>query len=311
MVRRLRGRRAGRRDRQAPRPALPARQARDGQDQAPAYRRLRGGGVPLAQERAGDHDRVAAAGAVERRRAAAARRASPSSFTEDKRRELVEFLEPYRANAVDGHPWQRMEGVRGAVEGQAAARRHLALEPRQGPLVGAAASRAGLRGGLRPPPGRPIPPRGDLQALAPGQATGRAAATTSSRRRRRPCWPTCSARARRALDDSTEEKWCSGPLAGARLHSRPTNRRPNGGPCVRDRHHCTDPNAAINEIADRFFDGVLEREPIFATILGDDRFDDRLPDLGAEGRAVEARVYRAAARGGGADRPGQRSSRSR
>jgi uncharacterized protein (DUF885 family) len=55
----------------------------------------------------------------------------------------------------------------------------------------------------------------------------------------------------------------------------------------------TDPNAAINEIADRFFEGVLERDPIFATILGDDRYDDRLPDLGAEGRAEEARVYRA------------------
>ena len=45
----------------------------------------------------------------------------------------------------------------------------------------------------------------------------------------------------------------------------------------------TEPNAAINELADRFFEGVLEREPIYATILGDDRFDDRLPDLGAEG----------------------------
>jgi uncharacterized protein (DUF885 family) len=55
----------------------------------------------------------------------------------------------------------------------------------------------------------------------------------------------------------------------------------------------TDPNAAINEIADRFFEGVLERDPIFATILGDDRWDDRLPDIGAEGRAEEARVYRA------------------
>jgi uncharacterized protein (DUF885 family) len=55
----------------------------------------------------------------------------------------------------------------------------------------------------------------------------------------------------------------------------------------------TDPNFAINEIAERFFEGVLEREPVFATILGDDRFDDRLPDLGAEGRAEEARVYRA------------------
>jgi uncharacterized protein (DUF885 family) len=55
----------------------------------------------------------------------------------------------------------------------------------------------------------------------------------------------------------------------------------------------TDPNAAVNQIADRFFEGVLEREPIFATILGNDRWDDRLPDLGPEGRAEEARVYRA------------------
>jgi hypothetical protein len=54
----------------------------------------------------------------------------------------------------------------------------------------------------------------------------------------------------------------------------------------------TDPNAAINEIAERFFEGVLERDPIFATILGDNRFDDRLPDIGAEGRAEEERVYR-------------------
>jgi uncharacterized protein (DUF885 family) len=55
----------------------------------------------------------------------------------------------------------------------------------------------------------------------------------------------------------------------------------------------TDPNAAINEIADRFFEGVLERDPIFATILGDTRFDDRLPDIGAKGRAEEERVFRA------------------
>ena len=48
----------------------------------------------------------------------------------------------------------------------------------------------------------------------------------------------------------------------------------------------TDPNAAINEIADRFFEGVLEREPIFATILGDDRYDDRLPDYCRTGITV-------------------------
>ena len=53
-----------------------------------------------------------------------------------------------------------------------------------------------------------------------------------------------------------------------------------------------DPNLAVNELADRFFEGVLEREPLFATILGDDRWDDRLPDIGADGRAAEAAALR-------------------
>ena len=55
----------------------------------------------------------------------------------------------------------------------------------------------------------------------------------------------------------------------------------------------TDPNAAVNELADRFWDGVLERDPLSATILGDDRWDDRLPDLGPEGRAADEAAYRA------------------
>jgi uncharacterized protein (DUF885 family) len=54
----------------------------------------------------------------------------------------------------------------------------------------------------------------------------------------------------------------------------------------------TDPNALVNELADRFFDGVLERDPLYATILGDDRWDDQLPDVGADGRAAEATAYR-------------------
>ncbi|MEP7039946.1 MAG: DUF885 domain-containing protein [Chloroflexota bacterium] len=53
-----------------------------------------------------------------------------------------------------------------------------------------------------------------------------------------------------------------------------------------------DPNAAVNELADRFWDGVLARDPVYATILGDDRFDDRLPDLGAAGRAADEAAYR-------------------
>ena len=53
-----------------------------------------------------------------------------------------------------------------------------------------------------------------------------------------------------------------------------------------------DANAAVNELADRFWDGVLERDPVYATILGDDRFDDLLPDLGAAGRAADEAAYR-------------------
>jgi uncharacterized protein (DUF885 family) len=53
-----------------------------------------------------------------------------------------------------------------------------------------------------------------------------------------------------------------------------------------------DPNTAVNELADRFWEGVLERDPVYATILGDDRWDDRLPDLGEAGRAADEAAYR-------------------
>jgi uncharacterized protein (DUF885 family) len=55
-------------------------------------------------------------------------------------------------------------------------------------------------------------------------------------------------------------------------------------------HH--DPNAAVNELADRFWEGSLERDPVYATILGDDRWDDRLPDLGEAGRSADAAAFR-------------------
>ena len=43
-----------------------------------------------------------------------------------------------------------------------------------------------------------------------------------------------------------------------------------------------DPNAAVNDLADRFWEGVLERDPLWATVLGDERYNDRWPDLGAD-----------------------------
>ena len=53
-----------------------------------------------------------------------------------------------------------------------------------------------------------------------------------------------------------------------------------------------DPNVAVNDLADRFWDGVLERDPLWATVLGDERFNDRWPDLGADGRAADKAAYR-------------------
>lgn len=53
-----------------------------------------------------------------------------------------------------------------------------------------------------------------------------------------------------------------------------------------------DPNAAVNDLADRFWEGVLERDTMWSTVLGDERFNDRWPDLGADGRAVEERAMR-------------------
>jgi len=52
-----------------------------------------------------------------------------------------------------------------------------------------------------------------------------------------------------------------------------------------------DPNAAVNDLADRFWEGVLERDPLWATILGDERHNDRWPDLGADGRAADEAAY--------------------
>jgi uncharacterized protein (DUF885 family) len=43
-------------------------------------------------------------------------------------------------------------------------------------------------------------------------------------------------------------------------------------------------------LADRFWDQVLELEPLVGTQVGDERFDDRLPDPSPEGRARRAEV---------------------
>ena len=53
-----------------------------------------------------------------------------------------------------------------------------------------------------------------------------------------------------------------------------------------------DASTAVNQLADRFWDGYLERDPFTATVYGDDRWDDRLPDLGPNGRAASETALR-------------------
>lgn len=43
--------------------------------------------------------------------------------------------------------------------------------------------------------------------------------------------------------------------------------------------------SAVDALADRFFDGFLERNPLWATVLGDERWDDRWDDPTEAGRA--------------------------
>ena len=45
------------------------------------------------------------------------------------------------------------------------------------------------------------------------------------------------------------------------------------------------PNAAVNELSDRFWEGILELNPTTATVYGDERYDDRLEDPSPAGRA--------------------------
>ncbi|HET9672791.1 MAG TPA: DUF885 domain-containing protein [Actinomycetota bacterium] len=47
-------------------------------------------------------------------------------------------------------------------------------------------------------------------------------------------------------------------------------------------------------LADRFWEELLEREPTFATAIGDERYDDRLPDVGEAARSLAETRNRAA-----------------
>jgi uncharacterized protein (DUF885 family) len=50
--------------------------------------------------------------------------------------------------------------------------------------------------------------------------------------------------------------------------------------------------AALRQLADEYWEDVLRRSPILATFFGDYRYNDRLPDIGPEGRADEEAALR-------------------
>ncbi len=51
---------------------------------------------------------------------------------------------------------------------------------------------------------------------------------------------------------------------------------------------------AATRLIERYWDGLLETEPLLGTVVGDERFDDRLPDPGPAGRAARERLHRGA-----------------
>ena len=66
-----------------------------------------------------------------------------------------------------------------------------------------------------------------------------------------------------------------------------------------------DQEARARDIADRYWDALLTLDPMLGTMCGDERFDDRLPDPGPDGRAAGESVHRAAlAQVAGLDRGG-------
>jgi uncharacterized protein (DUF885 family) len=51
---------------------------------------------------------------------------------------------------------------------------------------------------------------------------------------------------------------------------------------------------AARDLANDYWEGLLPLQPIFATFIGDERYDDRMPDPTEEGRAEEERLHQGA-----------------
>ena len=176
LVRPLRGRRPRRGHRQAPRRPVRAREARLGARSStpgpPTWPWPASGGTRTRPGRASGRSSWGSTTTPGRSTTSGV----ASGFAAARRRELVDEL----AAAARAAPSTGTRGAtgrppelgRGGVRAPDAGRPE-PLEPGQGPDLGAAARRAGRRGGLRPPPGRPVPPRHPARALAARPPPGR------------------------------------------------------------------------------------------------------------------------------------------
>ncbi len=72
-----------------------------------------------------------------------------------------------------------------------------------------------------------------------------------------------------------------------------------------------DPGSPVNLLADRFWEAILAEEPTTATMYGDDRYDDRLEDPSAEGRARRRRLMETTLADAGAIDPDAQSLEDR
>ena len=197
LVQPVRGRRPRRRGRQAARRAVPAERPHDAQDQARAHRRRRASRATGCTRPRRRRSRCSArccsactptAGCS----TSASRRRSPPT----RRAELIEELQPLVCEDLSEHPWGEWsewaianpDRVPGTQSRWSAG---------QGPVVHAAAARAGPRGRLRPHGGQPVPAHRAVQALAdrprPGVLRLRAARGAG----RATTWPRCSGADRR------------------------------------------------------------------------------------------------------------------
>ncbi|HEY7660645.1 MAG TPA: DUF885 domain-containing protein [Actinomycetota bacterium] len=52
--------------------------------------------------------------------------------------------------------------------------------------------------------------------------------------------------------------------------------------------------SAAQKLIDRYWGGLLQTEPLLGTVVGDRRYDDRLPDPGPDGRAARESLHRGA-----------------